>query len=101
MPQGYQLDPDRVPFLKVSQPSEGETLNAALTEGKPSNPASAVLQKPDRASHRPGICSVAGAHGSLEELGGNWLSEMTVAQEGGRNRKGHFGPQVEGGKEEG
>ena len=100
----------------MSQPSEVETLNAGLTEGKPStrhlqccrslteqaiNPASAVLQEPDRASHQPGICSVAGTHGSLEELGGNWLSEMTVAQEGGRNRKGHSGPQVEGGKEEG
>ena len=36
-----------------------------------------------------------------EKQGGNWLSKMTVAQEGRRIRKGHFGPQMEAKRRDG
>lgn len=66
MPQGYQVDPDRAPSLKVSQPSEGDTLNAALTESKPS---ARYLQ----------CYRSLKEHMAWEKQGANWLSKVTVA----------------------
>lgn len=66
MPQGHQVDPDRVPSLKVSRPSEGDTLNAALTESKP---PTRYLQ----------CYKSLKEHVAWEKPGGNWLSKVIVA----------------------